>query len=80
MQFEITPATRDPVQKWIKQAGLRSVDFVFLSRIHDSPHMETRQYARILAGWVEERGLDPADYGTHRCPAIISPELDVGWP
>jgi hypothetical protein len=25
----------------------------------------TRQYARILKGWVEELGLDPADYGTH---------------
>src|SRR5450755_503431 len=65
VQFEITPATGDAVQKWIKQAGLRSDDFVFPSRIHDSPHLGTRQYARILEGWVEELGLDPADYGTH---------------
>jgi Phage integrase family len=65
VQFEITPATRDAVQKWIKQAGLKSEDFVFPSRIHDSPHLGTRQYARILEGWVEELGLDPADYGTH---------------
>jgi len=65
VQFEITPATRDAVQKWIKQAGLKADDFVFPSRIHDSPHLGTRQYARILEGWVEELGLDPADYGTH---------------
>ena len=65
MQFEITPATRDAVQKWIKQAGLKSDDFVFPSRIHESPHLGTRQYARILGGWVEELGLDPAEYGTH---------------
>jgi integrase len=65
VQFEITPATREAVQKWIKLAGLRSDDFLFPSRIHDSPHLGTRQYARILEGWVEERGLDPADYGTH---------------
>ena len=65
VQFEITPATRDAVQKWIKQAGLKSDDFVFQSRIHDSPHLGTRQYARILEGWVEELGRDPADYGTH---------------
>ena len=65
VQFEITPATRDAVQKWIKQAGLKSDDFLFPSRIHDSPHLGTRQYARILEGWVEELGLDPADYGTH---------------
>ena len=65
VQFEITPATRDAVQKWIKQAGLKSDGFVFPSRIHDSPHLGTRQYAPILEGWIEELGLDPADYGTH---------------
>ena len=65
VQFEITPATRDAVQKWIKQAGLRSDDFLFPSRIHNSPHLGTRQCARILEGWAEELGLDPADYGTH---------------
>ncbi len=65
VQFEITPATREAVQKWIKQAGLKSDAYVFWSRIHDSPHLGTRQYARILEGWVEELGLDPADYGTH---------------
>ena len=57
--------TREAVQKWIKQAGLKSEDFVFPSRIHDSPRLGTRQYARILEGWVEELGLDRADYGTH---------------
>jgi site-specific recombinase XerC len=65
VQFEITPATRDAVQAWIKQAGLRTEDFLFPSRIHDSPHLGTRQYARILEGWVEELGLDTAAYGTH---------------
>ena len=65
VQFEITTATREAVQKWIKQTGLKSDDFVVPSRIHDSPHLGTRQYAQILEGWVEELGLDPADYGTH---------------
>jgi hypothetical protein len=65
VQFEITPPTRDAVQKWIKQASLRSDDFLFPSRIHESPHLGTRQYARILEGWVEELGLDPSSYGTH---------------
>ena len=53
------------MQKWITVAGLRSEDFLFPSRIHDSPHLGTRQYARILEGWVEELGLDRAEYGTH---------------
>jgi hypothetical protein len=38
---------------------------LFPGRIHDSPHLGTRQYAQILEGWVVERGLDLADYGTH---------------
>lgn len=65
VQFEITQATREAVQKWVKQAGLKSEDFVFPSRFHASPHLGTRQFARILEGWVEDLGLDPADYGTH---------------
>ena len=65
VQFEITQAARDAVQTWIKSEGLKSEDFLFPSRIHDSPHLGTRQYGRILEGWVKELGLDPADYGTH---------------
>lgn len=56
---------RDAVQQWIKTAGLKCDDFLFPSRIHNSPHLGTRQYARILEGWVEELGLDPAEYRTH---------------
>lgn len=65
MQFEITPATREAVQSWIKLAGLKPDDYLFPSRIHNSPHLGTRQYARILGDWVHDLGLDPADYGTH---------------
>ena len=61
VQFEITPATRDAVQKWIKLAALKSDEFLFPSRIYDSPHLGTRRYARILECWVEELGLDPAN-------------------
>jgi site-specific recombinase XerD len=65
VQFEITPATREEVQTWITQAGLKSEDFLFPSRNHDTPHLGTRQYARILDGWVKELGLNTVDYGTH---------------
>jgi site-specific recombinase XerC len=43
VQFEITQATRDTLQAWIKQTGLKSEDFLFPSRLHDSPHLGTRQ-------------------------------------
>lgn len=65
VHFEITPPTRDAVAVWIKEAGLRSDDYLFPSRVHDSPHLGTRQYARILDSWIEEIGLDPTAYGTH---------------
>jgi site-specific recombinase XerC len=65
VQFEITQAARDAVQAWIKRAGLRAEDYLFPSRLHDSLHLGTRQYARILGHWVDELGLHRADYGTH---------------
>jgi integrase len=65
VQFEITAAARDALQAWIKLAGLKSEAFLFPSRLHDSPHLGTRQYARILEHWVKDLGLDRAGYGTH---------------
>jgi integrase len=56
VQFEITAATRDALQAWIKQAGLKPEDYLFPSRLHESSHTGTRQYARILGHWVDERG------------------------
>src|SRR5690606_31816291 len=53
------------LQKWIDQAGLKYDDFLFPSRIHTSPHITTRQYARIVKSWVTDIGLDPTSFGTH---------------
>jgi integrase len=65
VQFEITEQTRDSLENWINQAKLKSEQYLFPSRIHDSPHISTRQYARIVEDWVTSIGLDPAGYGTH---------------
>lgn len=65
VQFEITQPTRDAVAEWIKEAELANDDYLFPSRVHGSPHLGTRQYARILDSWIEEIGLDPTAYGTH---------------
>ena len=65
VQFEITGVTREALQAWIKEAELKSDDFLFPSRLHESPHLGTRQYARILGHWVDELGLDRSEYGTH---------------
>ena len=65
VQFEITEQTRKSIAEWLKLADLKSDNFLFPSRIHESPHLSTRQYARIVNDWVEEIGLDPTSYGTH---------------
>lgn len=65
VQFEITEQTREAVTAWITHSHLRSEDFLFPSRVRSSPHLSTRQYARIVQSWVREIGLDPAAYGTH---------------
>ncbi|NOQ80575.1 MAG: tyrosine-type recombinase/integrase [Gammaproteobacteria bacterium] len=65
VQFEITQQTRESVSNWIEFSKLNRNDFLFKSRIKDSQHLSTRQYARIVKGWVSEIGLNSYDYGTH---------------
>ncbi len=65
VQFEITAHTRESISGWIRRANLTSSAFLFPSRLHRSPHLSSRQYARIVELWVAGIGLDPALYGTH---------------
>lgn len=65
LQFEITEQTRQSVSAWIDKAHRASDQYLFPSRVAKSPHLSTRQYARIVALWVESIGLDAAAYGTH---------------
>lgn len=65
VQFEITEHTRATVGALIRRRGLRASDYLFPSRLATSPHLSTRQYARIVQGWVSSIGLNPSTYGTH---------------
>jgi integrase len=65
VQFEITAPAREAVEAWIQEAHLRNEDYLFPSRIHNSPHICTRHYARMLRVWLSNIGLDWRDYGTH---------------
>lgn len=57
--------TRDAVQAWIQYAELSPSDFLFRSPVTASPHLSTRQYARIVHRWVEDAGLETGSYRTH---------------
>lgn len=65
MQFELTEPTRLAVAAWLEKTHLRGDQYLFPSRIASSPHVSTRQYARIVHHWVEAAGLDSSVYGTH---------------
>jgi integrase len=65
VQFELTEPTKSAVAAWIEKAHLMSEHYLFPSRIANSPHVSTRQYARIVHHWVAAAGLDPTSYGTH---------------
>ncbi len=65
VQFEITAPTRESISELIRRANLSSSAFLFPSRLHRSPHLSTRQYARIVELWVAGIGLNPALYDTH---------------
>jgi integrase len=65
VRFEITEQTRSALSNWIEEAELKHRDYLFPSRINRTRHLSTRQYSRLLSGWIAEIGLDPAQYGTH---------------
>ena len=65
VQFEITEQTRDAITTWLKKMKLSGTDYLFPSRQKNPLHLSTRQYARIVEGWVTDIGLDANCYGTH---------------
>ncbi len=65
VQFELTEPTRVAVSAWMGKAKLKPEEYLFPSRLARSPHVSTRQYARIVHHWVAAIGLDSTVYGTH---------------
>ena len=65
VQFELTEQTRASVEDWLAILKIRDGRFLFPSRVHEEPHISTRQYARMVHGWVRSAGLDDSAYGTH---------------
>ena len=73
VQFEITGQTRESVEAWIETRGLKAADFLFPSRLHTSPHLSTRQYARIVHRWVASIGLDDTPHMARTLCAVQKP-------
>jgi len=61
VRFEVTEQTRQAIDDYLSQ---RCETFNLPGR-GPAEHLSTRQYARLLAGWLTMIGLDPRFYGTH---------------
>ncbi|MEM7561358.1 MAG: tyrosine-type recombinase/integrase [Planctomycetota bacterium] len=65
VRFEITDGTRKSLADWLANPFMSGHEFLWPSRFRGRPHVSTRQYARMLKGWVQSIGLEPSAYGTH---------------
>lgn len=65
VRFDMTEATRVAVGGWITASRGDPGEYLFVSRLRESPHLSTRQESRIMHGWSESAGLDSSAYGTH---------------
>jgi integrase len=65
VQFEISEQSRSSVEAWLPMLRATGSRYLFPSRLHASPHISIRQYARLVHRWVESTGLESASYGTH---------------
>lgn len=60
VQFEITEQTRVAVANLFRQQTSFGSNYLFQSRQVTLSHLSTRQYARIVRGWVRGIGLNAA--------------------
>jgi integrase len=65
VQFEITEQSKTSIEAWLPTLRTINSRYLFPSRLHASPHISTRQYARLVHHWVKSIGLEAASYGTH---------------
>ena len=65
VRFEMTEQTRQSVDDYIRAASKKPREFLFIGRHGPGQCMTTRQYARLVSGWVGSIGLDPKLFETH---------------
>lgn len=65
VRFEITDGTRKSLECWMDEPLMIGSEFLWPGRFHERLHISTRQYARLVRGWVKSVGLEPSAYGTH---------------
>jgi len=65
VKFEITEPTREAIDAYLRATGRRPGKYLFNGHRGTEQCLSTRQYARLLANWLVQIGLDPGLFGTH---------------
>ena len=65
VKFELTEATRQAVDDYLKATGKKPGEYLFTGRRGPNWSLSTRQYARLLSDWLASVGLDRHLFGTH---------------
>jgi integrase len=65
VKFELSEATRQAVDDYLRATGKTSGAYVFAGRRGPVSNLSTRQYARLVSTWTASIGLDPRLFGTH---------------
>jgi integrase len=65
VKFELTDQTCQAIDDYLKATGRKPGDFLFTGRRGFGQCMSTRQYARLLSGWIASIGHDQELFGTH---------------
>lgn len=65
VRFEITEGTRRSLAAWLEDPMMTGSEYLWPGRFHERLHISTRQYPRLVRGWVSSIGLEPSSYGTH---------------
>jgi integrase len=65
VKFEITEQTRQAIDDYLAECGKGPGEYLFTGRRGKERSLSTRQYARLLSGWISGIGLDASLFGTH---------------
>jgi integrase len=65
VKLELTEATREAIDDYLRTTGKKPGDCLFTARRGPDRSLTTRQYARLLSDWLAAIGLDPHLFGTH---------------
>jgi len=65
VKFELTDQTREAIDDYLRVTNRKVGEFIFTGRSGIGRCMTTRQYARLVSGWIASIGLDPKLFGTH---------------